>query len=453
MRHSSRGHVRAGTHVREAKRRIAADVVVGLLMTAFFIVACDAFERTSTGEFLEESVYDFLQLRLSSKLDASSLQVLVVDIGDMKMDRDPVDRRRDFTNRDELQALVEKIGAHHPAAIALDTDFTPYANQREQDRRFLDFCLNLAEQGPNGGNRRLPVFVGLHEAVALGPDLCLTEPRFASLAAFVGFPNVREEESRKWMVESVAVPYEEEATHAQKIWNCPSLSAAVTDRRVKPAPRWIRWAIEDVFVDEESLPRVTEASAAGIGQARFLIDYSPLEALEKNSIPSGEIEAFLQDHSIEGKYILIGRGLLSRDTGDKYPVPGRRANAHPGVYVHASAADTLLRGPLWEITDFARLLIDIVFSLASILGLAAIRLRRLRRGGQPEDDRLSLVATTAVITVTVAVGFVTVNITRLMWSDFLLVALSEIVDYSFESHIEPFTDRVAALMPLALFRR
>jgi hypothetical protein len=288
--------------------------------------------------------------------------------------------------------------------------------------------------------------------VALGPDLCLTEPRFGALAAFAGFPNVREQESRKWMVESVAIKYEDAESHVQKPWICPSLSAAVTARHVDSAPWWIRWAVQDVFTDDDSRPRVADATASDrAGMKKFLIDYSPLEALEEHSIPSRELSSFVATNSIEGKYILIGRGKLSRDTGDKYPIPGRRADAHCGVYIHACAAYTLLRGPLFVVTNAAKLSWDFLLAFAGIFGIAFVRYRRADRG-RPAGDHLPLLFTATVIIFTIGIGFMAVNVTRLMWDGFLLVALSLLVDHSLESKTEPFVERLAAWMPRGWFR-
>src|SRR5690349_9925119 len=82
-----------------ALQHLIADVCVGLLLTGALLFAKLAVEHTQTGEFIEQSFYELLQLRLSSKLDAETLKVIVVDISGMKMDRQPRDRDRDFTNR------------------------------------------------------------------------------------------------------------------------------------------------------------------------------------------------------------------------------------------------------------------------------------------------------------------------------------------------------------------
>src|SRR6266496_5015694 len=58
---------------------IIADLIVGLLLTGLLLVGKTAAEHTQACKFMEESFYDLLQLRLSSKLDAETLKVIVVD--------------------------------------------------------------------------------------------------------------------------------------------------------------------------------------------------------------------------------------------------------------------------------------------------------------------------------------------------------------------------------------
>lgn len=440
-------HTDRDAQEREAKRYIVADVIKGLLLMGVLLIAKWGVEQWPLCQLLEESVYDLLQLRLSSKLDAKTLKVIVVDITDMRMDRHPRDRKYDFTNRDDLQDLIQKIAAEQPLGIGLDTDFTPYANQREQDCKFLQFCLPFkrpglgpdppdpAEDGVRQSELRL-VHVGLHEAVALGPYLCLAEPRFGVLAAFVGFPNVDENESRKRIVEYLYIPYQDEANQT-KTWKCPSLAVAVTQKHVKPPWPVIAWAIKTV----------TPKPSYDYDGTEFMIDYSPLKALEDNTVLLKDLDSFLRKNYFRDKYVLIGRGKLSRDTGDKYPIPGRPANSHAGVYVHACAAYTLLRGPLFELTGHGRILFDIILAVFVILGVAAIRYHYRRQAERVAHKRLLSFLTLLAVLVAIGVGFFMVNVTRLMWDDFLIVAASLLVHRLLESKTEGLTERLVHSLP------
>jgi CHASE2 domain-containing sensor protein len=410
----------------EAITYIIADVIKGLLLVGILLIVKWGVEHYPVSQRLEESVYDVLQLRLSSNLDAKALKVIVVDITDMKMNRHPYDRKYDFTDRDELQDLVQKIAAEQPSAIGIDTDFTPYSNQRAQDLRFLDFCLSLKKS--EGSSERLPVHVGLNEAVALGPDLCLAEQRFGVLAAFVGFPNVGENEFRRRIVEYLEVPYENEAKQ-KRVWKCPSLAVAVAQKAVKPPWPVIAWATNAVTPKQSYDYKSTE----------FMIDYSPLEALENNTVPLPDLDSYLHKNYFRDKYVLIGRGKLSKDTGDKYPIPGRPGNSHAGVYVHACAAYTLLRGPLFELTSKGRVVFDIILALSVMLSVAAVRYKHRRETQLVAHQRVLTFFTLLAVLVTIGVGFFMVNMTRLMWDDFFVVAVSLLLHRSMESKTEGLT--------------
>jgi CHASE2 domain-containing sensor protein len=442
------------TKEREAVRHIEAGVYIGLLLTAVLFFVKLGVEQWPVCQLLEESVYDLLQFRLSSRLDAKTLQVIVVDITEMKMDRNSRDRKYDFTNRCDLQDLIQKLAAEQPLGIGLDTDFTPYANQpsgtgldtnctpyasqRVQDLQFLQFCLALKRplvKKPLGPGQDFLVHVGLHETVALGPDLCLADPRFGVLAAFIGFPNVDENESHKRIVEYLTIRYEDEATN--KTWRCPSLAVAVTQRDVKPPSRVIAWATQTVTLKQNPDYDVTE----------FAIDYSPLKALEDNTVLLHDLDSYLHKNYFRDKYVLIGRGKLSRDTGDKYPIPGRPGNSHAGVYVHACAAYTLLRGPLFELNRLGRSLLDIILTLFVIFVVAWIRYHYRREAERVAHERLLSFVTLLAVLVAIGVGFFMVNVTRLMWDDFLLVAASLLVHRSLESKTEGLTAWLVHALP------
>jgi CHASE2 domain-containing sensor protein len=435
-------HVDLSAREREAKRDIFADVAKGLiLLVVLLAVKRFVFEPLPTFQRIEESVYDFLQLRLSpDKPDAKTLQVVVVDITDMKMVSAPGDRKYDFTSRDKLHDLVQQIAAEQPRAIGLDIDFTPYANQRGQDLPFLKFCRDLKRPGPV--EERLPVYVGLHEAVALGPDLCLADKSFGVLAAFVGFPNVKEDESRKWIVERLKIPYEDEFGQ-KKIWDCPSLAAAVIQKPIKPTPPWIAWASRNL----ESIQGYDYSGTA------FMIDYSPLEALEGNSVPWGDLDRYLNKNNFRDKYVLIGRGKLSRDTGDKFPIPGRRGNAHAGVYVHACAAYTLLNGPLIAVTDKGRILLDILLAVSVIVAVAVTRYHYRRQADRVIPQNVLAFFTFLAVMVTVGVGFFMVNVTHLMWDDFLIVAVSLLLHRWMEGKSEGFVHSLGSAWRSMVLRR
>jgi CHASE2 domain-containing sensor protein len=407
---------------------IIADAIIGLLLTGILLVGKIAAEHTQVCKFMEESFYDLLQLRLSSKLDAETLKVIVVDIAGMRIDRHPRDPNYDFTDRTELLNLVQQIAEQQPRGIAVDIDFTPYANQRGQDRQFLDSCLSLYKPRSDSHMPAVPVYVGIHETVALGPDLCLGEPRFRDLAAFIGFAHSRENEGRKRIADQLQITYLDTFEH-QRIWYCPSLSSAVTQTHITLPSRWVAWALKPLSVVEDT----------GYKSSEFLIDYSPLEAIEKNTVSFQNIDSYLRKNAFYDKYVFIGRGQLSRNTGDKFPIPGRRSDSHAGVYIHACAAYTLLRGALFELSGAGRLLLDVVLALFVIVGVALVRYHYRDRAGEVAYHRVFAFFTLLAVLLTVLIGFYMVDVTRLMWDDFVIVVVALLLHRSLEHKF----DRIA----------
>jgi hypothetical protein len=106
-------------------RAVLKDAVVALSLTAFLLAGKWILEQTRSFQFVEESFYELLQFHLSSSFDPKSLDVVVVDVSNLPMTRSRGDRKRDYTNRDELLRVVREIARQEPRGIAIDVDFTP----------------------------------------------------------------------------------------------------------------------------------------------------------------------------------------------------------------------------------------------------------------------------------------------------------------------------------------
>ncbi len=387
------------------------DGILPLVLMSLLLVGNVFLEQTSPFQFLKNVGYEILQLRLSSQREDS--KVMVVDITGMHMDRHPTNRDLDYTNRKELEELIKKIAVQQPRAIAIDLDFEPEASRRKKDCEFLSYCLDLQQGG-------VPIFVGVHTAVAFGPDMVLGDSRFASLAAFVGFPRGKRDDLRRWAVEFVVIPSDNHPAP----WICPSLSAAATQLDVKPSFPWPGWLLKH----ESDFP----GEKKGFGGKKFLIDYGLLERFETKSITiSSElkntdlefIDAALSRKAFCQKYVFLGRGILSEQTtGDKFLIPGRKNSPHAGVYVHACAAQTLLRGALYELSDGARVLADAVLCLL-VIGFVVVYSHWKGQPDRAQEHRLEKSSFLVAAAVVVGVGYGAVRWTRLMWDDFFLVAI------------------------------
>jgi hypothetical protein len=150
------------------------------------------------------------------------------------------------------------------------------------------------------------------------------------------------------------------------------------------------------------------------------VDYGGLDVLRKQIMTDLNpvvLRSPSQRALFEDKLVLLGDA--GESAGDRVQVRGRD---YPGVLFHASAAYTLLTGPLYTLTTSGRLAIDAV----CILGvLAVVTGMRLFYGRRPEHgtlavDRLYAVFAMLLLLVPAVVGIVFVRTTRLLWSDFLL---------------------------------
>lgn len=104
--------------------------------------------------------------------------------------------------------------------------------------------------------------------------------------------------------------------------------------------------------------------------------------------------------------------------------PGREQR-FPGVYLHASAAYTLSRAPLYELKWPGRLAIDALLALAVLLGVTFVQLiLGCLTGREVAAHWLQVLFTGLVIAAAFVGGVLFVGTTRLMWSDFIMVLLA-----------------------------
>jgi CHASE2 domain-containing sensor protein len=389
-------------HARAARlRHIRADVLIGLLVTAMLITAKWFFEHTMLGEQFEEAVYDVLQLRRGADLDEAQLPVAVIDIDPMPLERHPESRELDFTSRTGLRDVVANVAAQRPRAIGVDVDFTPARGpQLAADREFFEFILD-----PSRPNRDVPVFVAVHDAVQMG-ERVLVSPKYMDLAAFIGHPIPGEFESPKKMVDWVEVDSTDAANSGPVRF--PSLASAVAQKGANDPSRWVAWLFE----------KPTGRSGRLIYH-EFVVDYSPLEALKKHTLPFTDRKITLSSSHLAGKIVLLGRPNAK---DDQVTLPGRRGRRYGGVYVHASAAYTLDHGPLLKLSPAGRLVLDAGVAFVIILAVACVRIRYLSTSGEVRHGSVQGLFTLLAVAGVIALAFYLVNVHRLMWDDSLFVA-------------------------------
>jgi CHASE2 domain-containing sensor protein len=379
------------------KRRILHSIWQGLLLTIVLLLAKIAFEKRSLVVQLEEFTYSMLQLRVQSIGAPANLPITVVDISDVE----PGTRKLGgetlkFLSRDALQDLIDAIEKHDPVAIGIDADFSPdssgYVNPR--DPVFFNFCLQ----------QKAPVYLGIWRTLGQPPKEWLGAEAYQSLAVnIVILPDHRQ--MPEWL-RSNGLPDTSPAS--------PSMGAVLASAYRGPTPDPPAWLQH--FVGRVSLKTVSSFS-----YGQFLVDYTPIDVLQSNAIRAlGPADVSNQDGRLRGKLVLIGEVAHSR-MPDVFVVPGK-PSPYAGVLIHACAAYTLIRAPLYQLTPPGRALFDFLFASAIVLILALIRWHYETRAGRPVAEiRLHVLLTIVTIGIVVFGAVVLVNVTRLMWDDFILV--------------------------------
>jgi CHASE2 domain-containing sensor protein len=409
--------------VRAGRQRagILRDGVRGLLFIGVAMTINHAVKQTTFGKQLELTSYNLLQLQLSSE----DPPVTVVDISDLEQQDFNLDGRTvRATPRDSLRKMLEAIAEQHPKAIGVDIDFSPDSNGLlPSDPAFFEFCKNIKKV------TGVPVFLGIKRTLHGPPAQWLGSERYETLAVNILIPN----DSRR-MVNLITVSGD----------SSRPMSVALADsygREASNVPGWLqrihaftisrltRWHLVDSVTETRFGSRLAVED--------FLVDFSALESMEERKLRTIS-PLVLRDPSqrkwFEGKVVLLGDATLGKAT-DPFLVPGRQ-QPYPGVFLHASAAYTLIKAPLFEVTHGGRLAIDALFSLAILVAVLSIRLYYSRTRERVATHRLQGVFTLLVVGVAIVGGVWFVRFTRVMWDDFMLALAFLIFHPSIERLLE-----------------
>ena len=393
---------------------------------------------TEFGKQLEEMAYDILQNRLSTTAVTTNPGVIVVDISNIPMRLSQSLEPQSVTDRKPLGYLVDSLVkmSNPPRAIGLDVDFSPdahgYADSDDQDL-FDSFLI---------ANTKIPIRVGVHDSLALGKDRWLNDPKYVDLASCVVVPNPESVQTSWYMPEWLDVKYSSAPQDLPA--RCPAMAVALVNLVAKPVPSGFGWLAESTHQDASE----KEVIAA----PRFLVDYSELNTFESQRIVVPQVHSaedaakFVGDldagKKLAGQIILLGR---ISNAGDIFIIPGRPVKPYPGVYLHASAAYTLLQDrPLYRLKFLGVLLLDALFSVMVFIPLVLIRLHRLNKGKQDfMDYGLAEILSFVVMAGLVVFAIWGVGKTHLMWDDFLIVAAAVVV----HTPVEHAVERIGTALP------
>jgi CHASE2 domain-containing sensor protein len=371
------------------------EALITVLVTVFLTLGKMGFQHTSMGQRLQEIVYVELQRSLNRTFPAMDLPVVVLDIGEMPTEdyTDPHPAHA-HVSRSELLKYIDALRSldPKPRAIGIDVDFSQDNHQwiAPRDPEFFDQCLSDSSE--------VPIFLGVGRGAALGPDEWLGSEKYQSLAAGIWIPR----EGRS-MFESTTVG-------KRQLGSMSTNLATRLDAPQKPAlPQW-------------SLEQVRDKSSRYFSYNTFLIDYSPIDTLERERVNVTDPQTIRDEsHRFSNKVVLIGWATYGKAL-DTFSVPGKSDNRPiPGVLVHAAAVYSRSY-PLYEFKGWAELLLDV--ALVGF-GLSVVWLSTwwyARSNEVVAAHRLEILCSILGALLVLAIGLA-IRTTRMMWDGFLLSAL------------------------------
>lgn len=387
--------------------------LTGALFIAVMVLLKLAVEHTAFGKQMELAGYNLLQLQLSHK----DIPITVVDISDWKP---AIANGYEVTSREELQKLVEAIANQKPRAIGIDIDFSPEDNDYVTpfDPKFFEFCKTIRER------MGVPVFLGIHRTQASPPERWLGSEDYKELAAAVAMPEKGNRRAPLWIKPEGSS--EEGPTMSLALAHAFRNAEGPLEHGPLTLPHWM---VEPV--SEESF-------SSGGTAAEFLIDFSPLEDLQTPSntlrVPIPSIISS-QGELFRDKVILVGEATLNK-TSDTFIAPGRE-ELTPRIFQFACGVYTLIQGPLYELTGWGRVFIDVMLSGIVLIIVSSIRwYYKDRSERKVATHKLQKVLTFVVGLAALICGVLFVRAHRVMWDDFILVVVALLLHSSVERYSE-----------------
>jgi CHASE2 domain-containing sensor protein len=376
-------------------------------------------EKTEAGHLFEDATYQLLERRLSETLtQTEEVPVTVVDISPLapKAIEKGLGGGR-ATPPQQLLQLLAAIAQAEPAGIAVDVDLSP-VNSVDVSPGILALFQGAERIHEEQG---IPVVLGIRRTETSAPDYRLGFPRYSKLAASMTIPRSEQGEVLRLMEREIVPKQNGNADPSLKI---PSISAAL----VPPQQGAKTGGLARVL---EALAMVRKAETKDLTYFRadeFLVDFSPIKSLYQNRIVAqDQADVVRQQHRFTGSLVLLGDGNREgAEPEDLFVIPGDPLrDLIPGVYVHACAAYTLWRAPLFEFSPFGRFCSDI---LIFFLAFGPLLFWRWRRSPDEERVRLGelLLASVSLVLITIF-AHTLVRSTRILWTDFAVGMVAVIV--------------------------
>lgn len=392
-------------------REIRRDFFKALLFIIVMVPLTVALEHSAIGEHAEQAAYDFLQSRLSS----DDIPLAVVNISKLNPVEIEVNgKTRAVTPRAQLKQIVDAVIEKGARVIAIDVNFAPLGNgdlvDPSGDPDFFQFCLDKRNASPEGSG--VPVILGIDwadnpEVDVRRPELLLDNPIYKGLFGWIRIPHQTNE-----------LAYKMEDDTGFELQTMSAAIAAAYQSSEEQSDRWLSrlpgWFAKQ-FSRQQLVPGVTAD--------KFLVDYSALEALRSREYTLATADPTVirdQGGFLKGKNVIIGDGTVGKAV-DIFRVNGK-VDSVPGIYLHSSAAYTLIKGRLYKLTWLGGLMIDSLMSLVILVSITGIRwYYKDRTPKEVARHRLERLFTISIGVLAILFGVWFVNYHRVMWLDFLLV--------------------------------
>ncbi len=180
----------------------------------------------------------------------------------------------------------------------------------------------------------------------------------------------------------------------------------------------------------------TSVPFKGLRASLFLVDFSALKTLRQTKATFTHDGVLVNGDSLAGKLVILGYTDLHHPDVDRFIVPGEEA-MEAGVYWHACGADTLVRGELLQPSWAGAIALDLGLYLP-IIGI--VTLGSLYYSDKPGRE-IAHERVERLLTILLAVGILIcgtyiVGWMRVIWADFLIVALIVLFHPSLEQFLE-----------------
>jgi len=403
------------------RARLIREFLIGLCCIVVLLLARVGFGFTEPGKELDAWGYSSIQEHLAGA-SAANYPVAVVDTSDVEQTRSGA---LWSTRRDTLLQLIEAAKAKHAVAVGVDIDLSPdyqkspWGYVRPDDPKFFRQCAALDDA-------RFHVYLGVGRTNALGPAYWLGDPAYAGLAGGILVPKEDKSHLVGWV------------RNGRSSRSCPSMGELLGQELGFPQAPLGAKPSSLLFCQTQS------EHYGSIDLSLFPVDYGPLRRYLSerpeiaNDQPGRGIVARRCLYSsrelregrtpdLTGQAVLLG-DVLRTDYNDSYGFRWLNGSV-PGVFLHACAALTLSRSPLYEFTPIGQYVIDFLLGLVLLVVVIATSKEHAGPNGRRTrqdtiKDLLQVGILVAVVAAIILFSLYAVTYHRVLWSDYLLSALS-----------------------------